>query len=175
VGKDIKYLLLVSVILLSAEAVYFHLIRPKTYVLGEREAATASPTASPSPSPTPEPTVAPTPKVVPTPKPTPTPVPQPTFSSQQINEFIDRFAAQYSVSPHVLRHIALCESGFNPSAYYVGYAGLYQFGPATWKNLRIKMGEDPNMALRYNAEEAVQTAAYALSTGKTGIWPNCAP
>jgi len=29
--------------------------------------------------------------------------------------------------------------------------------------------------LRFNAEEAVQTAAFALSQGKTSIWPNCSP
>jgi len=166
-GKDIKYLLLASAIFLSGEAVYFHLIRPRVFVLGQNETVTATPI--------PEPTVAPTSTPVPTPKPTPTLPPQPAFTSQQINEFIDRFAAQYNVSPHILRHIALCESGFNPSALYVGYAGLYQFGPVTWKNVRIKMGEDPDINLRYNAEEAVQTAAYVLSTGKTGIWPNCAP
>jgi len=173
VGKDIKYLLLASVILLSGEAVYLHLIRPKIDVLGEKEEIIVTPSPSPTDSPTPEPTPTPTP--VPTPKPTPTPVPQPTYSSQQINEFIDRFAAQYNVSPHILRHIALCESGFNPEALYVGYAGLYQFGPITWKNVRIKMGEDPDISLRYNAEEAVQTAAYNLSINNAGIWPNCAP
>ena len=37
------------------------------------------------------------------------------------------------------------------------------------------MGEDPDISLRYNAEEAVQTAAYNLSINNAGIWPNCAP
>ncbi len=170
-GRSIKYLLLASAVFLGAEAIYFHLIRPKVYVLGQKETATASPTVFPTPSPTPSPT----PEATPTPKPTPTPVPQPTFSSQQINEFVDRFAVQYNVSPHILRYIALCESDFDPSAFYVGYAGLYQFGPVTWRNVRIKMGEDPDPALRYNAEEAVQTAAYNLHINNAGIWPNCVP
>lgn len=143
----------------------------KKNVLAE---ATDSPTASPTETPfgSPKPSAeAATPK----PKPKPTPVPQPVVTSQQINEFIERFASQYSVDPNVLRYMALCESGFNPKAYHAGYAGLYQFGSVTWKNLRREIGEDPNPDLRYNAEEAIQTAAYTISKGKTSLWPNCYP
>jgi len=144
---------------------------------GEKVLAVAtvvpSPTDTATPTPSPTPTAIPTLK--PTPKPTPTPVPQPTFSSEQIYEFTNRFAGQYGVSPDVLRYIAICESGFRASAKNYVYVGLYQFNAATWKNLRIKMGEDPNPALRSNAEEAVQTAAYALSIGDKTIWPNCNP
>lgn len=169
------------------EWVYFHLVRPKTLVLGQKVDSAALTTSLPTPTPVPPtPTPVPTPLASPTPqavqsatakteKPSPTPVLQPIFTSEQINGFIDRFAGQYGVSPHVLRHIAVCESGFDPEAYYVGYAGLYQFGSVTWKNVRVKMGEDPDVELRYNAEEAVQTAAYSLSLGNTKIWPNCAP
>jgi hypothetical protein len=89
--------------------------------------------------------------------------------------FIESFAGQYAVSPHILRHIATCESGFNPSAIQGKYVGLFQFAANTWKNYRLKIGEDPDPDLRFNAEEAVQTAAFALSRGNTGIWPNCAP
>lgn len=147
--------------------------KPKKEVLSVSVTPTPVPTATPTPvaSPTPIPTKAPTPRTTKT----PTPVPVPTFTSEQINGFIDRFAAQYSVSPDVLRHIALCESGFNPKAVNAGYAGLYQFGVLTWKNLRKEFGEDSNPDLRLNAEEAVQTAAYAISVGKSGIWPNCFP
>jgi hypothetical protein len=137
------------------------------------ESASPTPLATPTPTPTPVPTPSPTPK--PKPTKTPTPVPQPTFSSEQINGFIERFAAQYSVSPDVLRYIALCESGFNPTTSHLGYAGLFQFGATTWRNLRLEFGEDVNPDLRFNAEEAVQTAAYAISVGKKGIWPNCYP
>ncbi|MBI4057913.1 lytic transglycosylase domain-containing protein [Candidatus Microgenomates bacterium] len=142
-------------------------------VLAESTKVTPSP--PPAATATPEPAPDPTPSWSPTPKPTPTPLPVPTFSSQEINGFIDRFAGQYAVDPNVLRHIAVCESGFNPAAYNIGYAGLYQFGSITWKNFRIAIGEDPEAQLRFNAEEAVQTAAYALSQGKSHIWPNCAP
>jgi hypothetical protein len=133
--------------------------------------ATPTPSVVSTPTPTPTPTSTPRP----TPVKTPTPVPQPKFTSQEINGFIDRFGGQYGVSPDVLRYIALCESGFDPFAKKLSYVGLFQFGPATWQNLRSEMGEDKDVNLRANAEEAVQTAAYAISIGKKGIWPNCYP
>ncbi len=143
------------------------------------------------PDPTPRPeadqpladTPTPTKKPTPTPRPeadqpladTATPVPVPTATSQEINGFIDRFSAQYGVDPNVLRHTAICESGFNPGATNGSYVGLFQFGPITWQKYRNLMGEDGNITLRANAEEAVQTAAYVYSIGATGIWPNCVP
>lgn len=166
------------IVILAVEIVYLALPKKsQVKVLAEQTTFAPNPTAFPSATPSPTPTPTPAPTIKPTPKPTPartpTPVPQQKFTSQEINGFIDRFAGQYGVDPNVLRHMAICESGFNPSAYYSGYAGLFQFGAVTWKNLRAKIGEDPNPDLRYNAEEAVQTAAYAISQGKAGLWPNC--
>jgi soluble lytic murein transglycosylase-like protein len=88
---------------------------------------------------------------------------------------MERFAGQYAVDVNVLRHIAVCESGFNPSAVNGLYAGLYQFNVTTWKNGRVLMGEDTNPDLRFNAEESIQTAAYLISQGKRYLWPNCYP
>jgi soluble lytic murein transglycosylase-like protein len=119
------------------------------------------------------PTITPTPK--PTLIPSPTSVPQPKVNSQQIYEFTNRFGGQYGVDPNVLRHVALCESGFRPDAKNNIYAGLYQFDSRTWKTYREKMGEDTDPDLRFNGEEAVQTAAYAISLGKLHLWPNCKP
>ena len=130
-----------------------------------------TPTSTPKSTPTPKPTATSTP----TPVPTPTPMPQPSFTEEQINGFIERFSSQYSIDPNELRHIALCESGLNPFAYNSGYAGLFQFGSTTWRGYRNGLNEDPNPELRFNAEEAVQTASYALSLGKRHIWPNCVP
>ncbi len=165
---------------LASEAITLGIIKkgkPQEKILAEATSSMAviSPTPTPSPSPVPTPTPKMTPKPIKAPTPTPTPISQPAFSSQQINGFVDRFAAQYSVSPDVLRYIALCESGFNPLAENLSYAGLFQFGPVTWKNIRSKMGEDTNIDLRLNAEEAVQTAAYAISVENKEIWPNCYP
>lgn len=133
----------------------------------------SSPTPTPTPSPPPTPTPTPTPR--PTPRPSPAPPPPPPVTEKEIYAFIERFAAQYVVSADVLRHIAICESGFDPLAQNAGYAGLYQFGPTTWKKFRLQIGEDPASSLRFNAEEAVQTAAFAISQGKISIWPNCGP
>lgn len=130
-------------------------------------------TLTPTPSPIATPTS--TPKPTPTKKPKPTAIPVPSASSQEINGFIDRFSAQYNVNPNILRHLAVCESGFRQLAVNGPYIGLYQFGPATWQNNRRLMGEDANLDLRASAEEAVQTAAYILSIGRIGIWPNCQP
>lgn len=168
----IKYIVLGSVLILSAEAIYFFLTSSKTSVLGENTATT--PTPSPTESPIPSPTPSPFPTAVPTktPKPFPTPTP---VSPAEINALIDRFSGQYAVDPNVVRHIAICESGFNPQAANGAYVGLFQFAPITWKNIRKEIGEDVSPKLRFSAEESVQTAAYALSQGKRGIWPNCAP
>jgi len=136
---------------------------------------TSTPTFNPTPTPLPTPTPTPTKKPTPKPTPTATPIPVPTATSQEINGFIDRFSSQYGVDPNVLRHTAICESGFNPGATNGSYVGLFQFGPITWQKYRSLMGEDASIVLRVNAEEAVQTAAYVYSTGASRIWPNCVP
>lgn len=155
-------------------------VRPRTH----SPRPTATPTKSPSPTPVSTPTKSPSPIPSASSSPTPSPIASPTqspsqssiptFTSQQINEFINKYAAQYSVSPDVLRHVAICESGFNPKASYLSYAGLFQYGPTTWVNVRNKMGEDSNINLRYHAEEAVKTAAYHYPSGPS-LWPNCWP
>lgn len=143
---------------------------------------TQTPTPEPTESPTPEPTETPTP----TPKPTPTKTPKPTetpsptpeieeISSEEINKLVEGFAGQYSVDPNVLRHIAICESGFNPKAVNGPYVGLYQFAPITWSSNRLLIGENPDPNLRFSAEESIQTAAYLLSTKGRDFWPNCKP
>ena len=156
-----------------------------TAVASDSKGSPPTPTSTPQPTPsetpvqtpTPKPSQKPTPSPSVTPKPsaTPKPIPQPLFTSEQIYGFTERFASQYAVDPNVLRHIAQCESGFNQSATNGLYTGLYQFGAITWSNFRKAIGENPDSALRLNAEEAVQTAAYALSLGKLHIWPNCQP
>jgi soluble lytic murein transglycosylase-like protein len=127
------------------------------------------------------PTNTPTPSSTPTPIPTntpiltPTQIPQNSYSQEEIHKFIERYSVQYNVDPNILRYIATCESGFNSIATNNSYAGLYQFSPITWSNLRKDMGENENIDLRYNAEESAQSAAYALSIGRGSIWPNCIP
>jgi hypothetical protein len=150
---------------------------PASQVLAsEIEVPTSTPFPTPEPTLTPRPTRVPT-KVPPRPTSTPTPIPAPKFTSEQINQFIDRFSGQYGVDPNAIRHLAVCESGFNPLALNAryDYAGLFQFAPRTWSSYRQKMGENPDPGLRFNAEEAVQTAAYAYSLTHGSIWPVCHP
>ncbi|SRR3990172_4660369 len=151
------------------------------------KSTTSLPIESPEPSevPTRTPTLKPTlavtltptanPSSTPTRVPTPSLVLQPQYTSEEIQGFIERFAGQYAVDPNALRHIADCESDFNPRAKNGDYLGLYQFSTNTWKNNRLLIGEDADPTLRLNAEEAVQTASFLLSIGKGGIWPNCLP
>lgn len=170
------FILWVLLIVLAGEVTYLYINNSKKTGQKVLAEATISPTASPTPSPTP--TTTPTPTPSPTPKPTkkPTPVPTPSPATpSEINGLIDRFSSQYSVDPNVMRHIAICESGFNPNAVNGPYIGLYQFAATTWKNIRLEMGEDVNTNLRFSAEESAQTAAYAVSKGKEGIWPHCEP
>ena len=86
---------------------------------------TLSPSPTTTPSPIPTPTTIPTPTITPTP--VPTHIPQPQVSPEDIHGFMERFAGQYGIDVNVLRHIAVCESGFNPLAINALYAGLFQF------------------------------------------------
>ncbi len=147
--------------------------------LSEKVPDTPASATIPAPAPTTPPTSTPTTASTPTPKPTKvptaTPIPQPKVTSAEIHGFMERFSGQYGVDVNVLRHLAVCESGFNPSAISGPYGGLYQFNITTWKNNRILMGEDIDPNLRFNAEESVQTAAFLISMGKRYLWPNCYP
>jgi hypothetical protein len=134
-----------------------------------------TPTPLPTPTSTPTPTPKPTPTPRPTPKPTPTPKPQPKFTSEEIYHFTDKYAGIYGIDANVIRHIAICESGFNPTARHFIYGGLFQFSPGTWKAFRQKMGEKTDPDLRFNAEEAVRTTAYILALKGYQNWPECYP
>ena len=126
---------------------------------------TATPTATPSATPRPSNT--------PRPSPTETASPTPDPSANDLYGLTERYALQYGVDGNKLRAIAQCESGFNPQAVHLTYAGLYQFSPGAWSRYRTRMREDPNPELRYNSDAAIKTAAYVLSINESSIWPNC--
>ena len=170
--REIKYIIVGSIMILFIEGLYFLGPRTKSKMLSEEVIVTATPTSTSAPTETPTPLPTSTPKPILTKKPSPVPTPSPA-SSEEVNALIDRFSLQYSVDSNFMRHIALCESEFNSNAKNGLYIGLFQFGPVTWQNIRREIGEDQNINLRYSAEESAQTAAYALSKGKRGIWPNC--
>lgn len=129
----------------------------------------ASPTASPSPTPTPSPKATPTPSPLPTLLPTPTPT-----AAADLEALFTKYADEKSVNRELLKKIAVCESNLNPNALSPhGYGGLYQFAESSWRSTRTAMNLDPNPTLRFNAEEAIKTAAFKIATNGPGAWPNC--
>jgi hypothetical protein len=133
-------------------------------------APTPTPTLIPTPTPTPSatPTQKPTATPSPTPKPTPIPV-----TAAQLDEWFTKYSNHYSIDRQKFWNIAVCESGLRPSATNGIYGGLFQFSPATWKTTRAAMQMDTNPDLRFNAEEAIKTAAFKTSVAGLASWPNC--
>lgn len=135
---------------------------------------TNTPTPTPTNTPTPTPTETPTPTPTDTTTPTPTAAPATQPNGTDLDNWFTQYANQYHVARELLHKIAGCESHFNTNANYADmYLGMYQFGEQTWISARTAMGADPNPALRTNAEEAIKTAAYKISQGGAGAWPNC--
>ena len=113
-------------------------------------------------------TVAPTPQAVQTVE-----IVAANTAQSELDALFEKYGAEYGVDPNVLRSIAYCESTNNPAAVNGPYAGLFQFVTSTWVANRNAMGLDPDPALRFDAEEAIRTAAYKISRDGTGAWPVC--
>lgn len=118
------------------------------------------------------PTVFLTPTVIPSPVPTATPTEIPV--PLDLKDIFERYTIQFEVDKYLLIKIAHCESRLNPSAVNGPYKGLFQFEKRRWVSHREAMGLNPDPELRLDSEEAVKTAAFVVSLGKTYIWPNCA-
>lgn len=135
------------------------------------------PKTTPLPTPTDTPTPTPTPTDMPIPTPTETPTPTPTqvpaLAASDIDHLFTLYASKYGVDINMLRKIAVCESGYNTMALNGDYAGMFQFAQQTWNVVRSRMGENPDVNLRQNAEEAIKTAAYYIANGGSNAWPNC--
>lgn len=108
---------------------------------------------------------------------TPKPVaPKPVaLEPSALDSLFEKYGAEYGLSPTMLKHIAKCESGLRPEALSTNglYGGLFQFVSSTWSSNRKAMGLDPDPALRFNAEEAIKTAAFKMSRDGVGAWPVC--
>jgi len=114
--------------------------------------------------------------VTPTNTPTPSVIPTPTLTaatSDDIYNWIEKYANFYSIDRNMLMKIAICESSLKPNAVNGIYGGLYQFSPSAWKSTRYIMNSNPDLNLRFNPQEAIKTAAFKISTSGTGAWPNC--
>ena len=79
-------------------------------------------------------------------------------------------ASAASAASPVLRRIAACESGGDPSAVSADgrYRGKYQFSRATWRH----MGGSGDPAKASEAEQD-RRAAKLLAQAGTSPWPNC--
>lgn len=139
-------------------------------------------TTIPLPSPTPPiPTPRPTPK--PTPKPTlhtdngsasPSPTPEPSaLPTSSLDSLFAKYGSEYNVNPDLLKKIARCESGLDPTSISGDYAGLFQFASGTWVAVRGRMGLNSELNLRASPEESIRTAAYYIAQNGTHAWPNC--
>ena len=106
---------------------------------------------------------------------TPVPTIQPSVTGPaDLDSLFTKYSSEFSVDIALLKKIAKCESGFNPTSNNSGlYLGMFQFSSSTWTVNRNRMGLDPNPDLRTNAEEAIRTAAFVISRGGRGAWPNC--
>lgn len=142
---------------------------------------TLTPTLTASPSPVPTNTVTPTPHPLadtntPTPSPSPAPTPPSAggpVTSGQLDQWFTRYSNHYSIDRQKLWNVSVCESNLNPDARNGDYGGLYQFSTNTWISTRKTMNLDSNPSLRFNAEEAIRTAAFKISTAGLSPWPNC--
>lgn len=94
-------------------------------------------------------------------------------SPSSYEEWISKYSTQNGVNPQTLRKIAECESGMQPNAVNGQYGGMFQYHPTTWESARKEMNKDTNPDLRYDAEEAIATAAHTLATQGTHPWPVC--
>ena len=133
-------------------------------------AAVASPKTTPKPTSKPKPTV--TPGISPDTKPTTKPAPV-VSAPADLEALFAQHAATHGVDPMIMKKIAQCESGMRPEATNGPYGGMFQFVSSTWSANRKAMGKDPNPALRYNAAEAIETAAFKMGRDGYGAWPAC--
>lgn len=103
------------------------------------------------------------------------PITNPITAPEELDALFEKYASEYGVSSTVLKHIAKCESHFNPAALSKNglYGGMFQYSAPTWSSTRKAMGLDENPELRFNAEEAIRTSAFKIGNGGIGAWPTC--
>ncbi|OGV97593.1 hypothetical protein A2W24_06140 [Microgenomates group bacterium RBG_16_45_19] len=101
--------------------------------------------------------------------------PQKTLPESPYEALFTQFANQFGVEVQLLKRIAWCESHYHPDSYNRsgGYGGIFQFSSSTWQSTRRAMGLDPNPDLRFDAEQAIMTAAFKIAAGGVRAWPVC--
>jgi hypothetical protein len=130
-----------------------------------------------TPIPKAEISVAPSPKPTSKPEATPAPTKAPVVvvPSSDYEPLFELWSDHFGVDINLLKHIARCESRFNPAAVGGIYGGMYQFSSSTWQSTRSSMDHDTDPALRFDANEAIKTAAFKIASGGQSAWKNCLP
>lgn len=108
------------------------------------------------------------PTAMPTLAPTAAPLPATDYEA-----YFDQYSSAYKVDKELLKHIANCESHFHPGSTNGIYGGMFQFAPSTWSSTRASMGADTNPDLRFDAKEAINTAAFKIANGGADAWAAC--
>lgn len=98
--------------------------------------------------------------------------------ASEFDSLIERYSNNYGVSYKVVDCIIKKESSYNPEAKNPNStaSGLGQFLESTWIWMRGMMGEDTDLALRFNPEESIKTLSWALSKGygpHWTVWRSC--
>lgn len=93
------------------------------------------------------------------------------LSREQIETYIDQYAAQYQVNAAIMRAIIKCESGYNQLAKNSrsSAAGFAQFLDGTWRSAMKALGYDTAIT-QYDGAKNIQALAYVLSTQGTRPW-----
>lgn len=105
--------------------------------------------------------------------------PEPIAAPVNLDSWFRKYADEFGVDESLLKKIAKCESGFNPTAgsgqvpSAGSYGGMFQYAASTWSSTRQQMDLDPNPDLRFNAEESIKTSAFKISRGGQSSWPVC--
>ncbi len=95
------------------------------------------------------------------------------LTPENLEILFEKYSQEYNIDKQLLKKIGQCESGFNPKAINGPYGGMYQYLATTWVSQRKAMDLAVDEILRFNAEEAIRTAAFQISRQGTGAWPTC--
>jgi hypothetical protein len=89
-----------------------------------------------------------------------------------IDSIINHYAAEYNVNADEMRCTIKNESGFRKEAKNgtSTASGLGQYVVRTWKHWRKQMGQSTDPDLRFDAEESIETMAWAFSKGYQPHW-----
>lgn len=95
----------------------------------------------------------------------------PTFEPST-EGLITFYADKYKTNREELKCVLKNESGLRKAATNgtSSASGMGQFIKSTWISWRTEMHEDPDLNLRFDADEMIKTTAFGLSKGRQTHW-----